>query len=549
MAIRSSRPGVENLKWYNVAPKGISYCQVQSGTCTLPNCVGQAIGRFMEMAGIDKCNLPNSNGGQMWYDVGNAYPKGQTPQVGAVGCYKDNYGGYGHVLIVEKVNADGSIYTSESAWGQPELFWFNQTLYPPYYTWSSQFSLQGFIYNTHLKTKSGKQVLQEFVNQAKAQINSMLSWTQKETGCGNIAWSGAYIQACAKRVGGILDAVIPNTHVVRDMFKQGVEKEIGKFIRGPQFKAAPKPQIGDLVSFRTINRVFRDEYDADAVGLVVEVLSNTFVCVIGNQDSNNIHLSVVAKKQYKLSTNTICGYYRPDWAKLNSPNLDLMNNGVIAGGQLFNTQNTAEDAIIREVGYLSDNYEPSISTSQIRLSVVNYTDMLNDIASSLGMTSSMLDSGSVYSNVITDGMQDTTARAIANYFLGKGLNAAAAIAIVANIYRESSFNLAAVGDGGTSFGLCQWHYGRGDNMKRMAGPNWSTNLTGQLDYLWSELTGGAYNPTLNALRTCDNTLSGCKGAVSTFVIDFERPRDTADEIAIRQGYAATFWQQIVVQKV
>ena len=41
-----------------------------------------------------------------------------------------------------------------------------------------------------------------------------------------------------------------------------------------------------------------------------------------------------------------------------------------------------------------------------------------------------------------------------------GLNKAAASGVLANMYFESSFSTVAIGDGGTSLGLCQWHAGR-----------------------------------------------------------------------------------------
>lgn len=41
-----------------------------------------------------------------------------------------------------------------------------------------------------------------------------------------------------------------------------------------------------------------------------------------------------------------------------------------------------------------------------------------------------------------------------------GLNSAAACGVLANIEAESNFILTSYGDGGTSYGLCQWHDGR-----------------------------------------------------------------------------------------
>ena len=46
-----------------------------------------------------------------------------------------------------------------------------------------------------------------------------------------------------------------------------------------------------------------------------------------------------------------------------------------------------------------------------------------------------------------------------------GLNSAAACGVLANIEAESNFILTSYGDGGTSYGLCQWHDGRFDALQ------------------------------------------------------------------------------------
>lgn len=67
----------------------------------------------------------------------------------------------------------------------------------------------------------------------------------------------------------------------------------------------------------------------------------------------------------------------------------------------------------------------------------------------------------------------TTATSKAAYTVGKtneettfnfcrevlGLNIAGAVGVVTNIAAESAFKTGALGDGGTSFGICQWHAG------------------------------------------------------------------------------------------
>ena len=86
----------------------------------LPNCTCYAWGRFWEVAGTS--NLPNGPttlcpyDAEHWYAWADGYPRGSTPQLGAIACYADgDFSGLGHVCIVERDNGDGTWLVSESA--------------------------------------------------------------------------------------------------------------------------------------------------------------------------------------------------------------------------------------------------------------------------------------------------------------------------------------------------------------------------------------------------------------------------------------------------
>jgi len=76
------------------------------------NCTWYAWGRAREILGYAP-NLQTSgaNANQWWQNninrVGYAY--GQTPKLGAIACW--NVGGYGHVAVVEKIEADGITFS------------------------------------------------------------------------------------------------------------------------------------------------------------------------------------------------------------------------------------------------------------------------------------------------------------------------------------------------------------------------------------------------------------------------------------------------------
>ena len=126
------------------------------------------------------------------------------------------------------------------------------------------------------------------------------------------------------------------------------------------------------------------------------------------------------------------------------------------------------------------------------------------------------------------------------HLMGKGLNTAAAIGVCGNIKAESGFRTDAVGDNGTSFGICQWHNNRGSNMKKFVGSDWKNDLTGQLDFLWHELSN-SYKGVLKSLKGVDNTKAGCKKAADVFVRKFEVPANVDKQSEKRQQNAVEYW--------
>lgn len=95
----------------------------------LANCVGYASGRFNEIINIARetsgctyttlnCNAVNFK--ERAEAVG--LQTGSTPRRGAIMCWGKE-GDAGHVAIVERVNNNNSVYTSESGWGSSSIFW------------------------------------------------------------------------------------------------------------------------------------------------------------------------------------------------------------------------------------------------------------------------------------------------------------------------------------------------------------------------------------------------------------------------------------------
>lgn len=125
------------------------------------------------------------------------------------------------------------------------------------------------------------------------------------------------------------------------------------------------------------------------------------------------------------------------------------------------------------------------------------------------------------------GAVNTTAniRTIFNYATGEmGLNRAAAAGIIANIKAESAFNPNALGDSGTSYGICQWHNTRWTALKNYCNRNgysWKS-LEGQLHYLEYELRT-SYRKVWNTLCSVPDNAQGAYTAAWNWCYYFEIP--------------------------
>ena len=108
------------------------------------------------------------------------------------------------------------------------------------------------------------------------------------------------------------------------------------------------------------------------------------------------------------------------------------------------------------------------------------------------------------------------AKMMYDYIKGKGYTSAQAKGIIANIYRESSFDPSAVGDSGTSHGLFQMHAGRSSAMRNSV-PNWSTNWKGQIDQGLNNDVGPQYKSATAGMSAGD--------AAYWWQTKFERPAD------------------------
>ena len=123
---RLTAPSASDKYWRHTSRGGLNDCIHIGGGSVLPNCVGYAYGRFYELTG-EKPRLSRSNA-EMWYGyTADGYKRSSTPALGAVACWSkgvvgNSADGAGHVAIVERIEENGDIVTSNSAYGGTRFY-------------------------------------------------------------------------------------------------------------------------------------------------------------------------------------------------------------------------------------------------------------------------------------------------------------------------------------------------------------------------------------------------------------------------------------------
>ena len=128
-----------------------------------------------------------------------------------------------------------------------------------------------------------------------------------------------------------------------------------------------------------------------------------------------------------------------------------------------------------------------------------------------------------------------------------GLNHAAACGVLANIQCESNFASTAVGDGGSSYGLCQWHLGRFSALISWCNANGLDyhTIQGQLAYMTCELQGG-YASVYNYLLGVPDTAQGAYDAAYYWCQCYEIPSNLEYNCQMRADLAMNEYFPLVL---
>lgn len=554
-----------------------------------------AWGRFYEILGT-KPSLCVGTPGKWYGYTKDKYSRGQKPKLGAVACWSTTKkNGVSKVAIVEKIAEDGAVTFSEYS-GSFSTY----TRRGKNYGSSKDYVFQGFIYNPINEIISASDPLYKFLNCAESLVGRGYDCTDITPG---LPWCAAFVAKCA-RVAGVSDKIIVYSWGATTTTRQSVANGWGTWYDGPIVGKKVVPNPGDLILIKWDEvRDTSSRFSSDHIGIVLGVANNKVYTIEGNRGGDGSYRNKVKRCEYSINNKVINGYYRPNWTKVGSPYVgtyiakdgsrfkigskdglklsggDVLNNsgtgasnvGPVMIAPLYEELNDRKDAIIREVGYANSKGEPSISTSDIRVSIVNYTTLLSSyydaVAESLGgVIPGTSDGGNGNYNGNYNGDYNTTETSLVPYqivkfFKDKGLSAAFGIGICGNVKRECSFHIGAATtdtNGLTSGGIVQWNGPNYTNMVEHVGSGWKTDLTGQLNYLWWDMNNrakswlrymvkryyGISKDMVDYMREQPDTLAGAKKCADIFCKCYENGAQPKLQSQIAQRNVAELWPSL-----
>lgn len=155
--------------YYNTKAAGgysgaINGSPTEPGLNVLRNCVGYANGRYAEIQGLNKIKYQLVCNAEQFIIKAESYGLeiGTEPKLGAIivwgqGTTKSGSDGAGHVAVVEQINDDGTILTSESGYNAKRPFW-TQLRDNKTGRWgqNTKYKFLGFIYNPGIEDEQPK---------------------------------------------------------------------------------------------------------------------------------------------------------------------------------------------------------------------------------------------------------------------------------------------------------------------------------------------------------------------------------------------------------
>lgn len=148
---RLTTPSKTDPHWIYYKKGGYNQCIKIGGNECIPNCVGYAWGRDLEVRGETTSTLSKSNAENWYGNTKDGRQRGMEPKLGAIACWRKGKAGVaadgaGHVAIVEAIDEKTGITTFSNSAYKGKRFYLTKMKAP--YNLGSKYTFQGFIYST-----------------------------------------------------------------------------------------------------------------------------------------------------------------------------------------------------------------------------------------------------------------------------------------------------------------------------------------------------------------------------------------------------------------
>lgn len=140
----------------------------------------------------------------------------------------------------------------------------------------------------------------------------------------------------------------------------------------------------------------------------------------------------------------------------------------------------------------------------------------------------------------------TNKEMVYSYLRSKGLSLASACGIMANIQRESSYNPKAKGDSGTSFGLCQWHKSRWNDLKNFCNiSEFDINtIEAQIEFMLDEMQE-KYKSVYTLVTINGGTVESARNVAYNMCVKYEIPANKAQKGEQRAAIAEELFYEFI----
>jgi len=245
---------------------------------------------------------------------------------------------------------------------------------------------------------------------------------------------------------------------------------------------------GDLISENLVKYPLEEEGDEDKADEVTGKVDDFFKSLENSKNSGGLSVEELGSMEYKKSVETLqislilLGYELPRFGVdgLFGPETESTVNEFIKDNEIGDDEDNQSTATPKMFEVL---------ITKLKSKGVKEEDLVKHINTPLTSDGSIGEK--------TNGVE------IATYLMNKGYSMAQSSGIAGNLYAESGYKTGALGDGGTSYGLAQWHNNRWERLKSFCEENGldSTSVEGQLIYLDWELKTHEKRARIELMKT------------------------------------------------